>query len=329
MSNQERHPGEQRVCTAEDTTPCPDTELLTPREVPLGGPRAMPVLRSLPGKNRRMIGAWCFADVYGPTDISHQAGMQVPPHPHIGLQTVSWLVRGRVHHRDSLGSDQLVQPGQLSIMTAGHGIAHSERTPQDAHPVLHGAQLWIALPEGDRHGPPAFAHHDDLPVLTHPGARLTVIAGDVDGHRSPARVHTPLMGAEVTLDPGAHLTLPLDPDFEHGVLPLDTPLDLLGHHIEPGALLYLGPGRHHLDLAATRGARLLVIGGTPFTEDLLMWWNLVGRDHDEIVRARTDWERARTGHGTRFAPVTGDPGPALPAPELPTARMRPRPPHRR
>ncbi|MFL1377540.1 MULTISPECIES: pirin family protein [unclassified Nocardiopsis] len=334
MSNLETHPVEESVCGGEapPAAPDPDTELLEPREVPLGGPRAMPVLRALPGKHRRMVGAWCFADVYGPQDVSAGEGMQVPPHPHIGLQTVSWLVQGAVHHRDSLGSDRLVRPGRLNLMSAGHGISHSERTPAGAPALLHGAQLWVALPEDARDGEPAFEHHADLPALDLPGARLTVIVGEVAGHRSPATAHTPLVGAEVVIDPGARVRLPLEAGFEHGVLPLDAPVSLLGHRVEAGSLLYLGRGRDGVELSVPdtgAPAHLLLLGGEPFTEDLLMWWNFVGRDHDEIVAARDAWEAGRTGPDrARFGEVAGDGGAALPAPELPNARLRPRPRHR-
>ncbi|MDT0331504.1 pirin family protein [Nocardiopsis lambiniae] len=335
MSNLETHPVEESVCGGEaaPAAPDPDAELLLPREVPLGGPRAMPVRRALPGKHRRMIGAWCFADVYGPDDVSAGEGMQVPPHPHIGLQTISWLVRGSVHHRDSLGSDRLVRPGRLNLMSAGHGIAHSERTPADAPALLHGAQLWVALPDGARDGAPVFEHHADLPVFEVPGARVTVLVGEVAGHRSAATAHTPLVGAEVLVEPGARVRLPLDADFEHGVLPLDAPVSLLGHRVEAGALLYLGQGRTEVELSVPESAEpahLLLLGGEPFTEDLVMWWNFVGRDHDEIVAARDAWEAGRTapGEGRRFGAVIGDDGAALPAPGLPNARLRPRPRHR-
>ncbi|MBR8744799.1 pirin family protein [Nocardiopsis sp. MG754419] len=332
MSNIEPHPTEQRVCAGEVDRPGPepDTELLEPREVPLGGPRAMLVRRALPGKNRRMVGAWCFADVYGPTDVAAGAGMQVPPHPHIGLQTVSWLLRGTVHHLDGLGSDQRVRPGRLSLMTAGSGIAHSERTPEDAPDLLHGAQLWVALPDDARDVAPHFEHHADLPVFSLPGAQVTVIAGRVHGHTSPARTYTPLMGAQVLLEPGRDVHLPVEPGFEHGLLPLDTPIHAHGHHAEAGSLIHLGTGRDTITVRSENTAHLLLIGGEPFPEDLVMWWNFVGRDHDEIVAARTRWEAERLAPTTsaRFAPVTEDPGPALPAPELPNARLRPRPRHR-
>ncbi|MGW5877351.1 pirin family protein [Nocardiopsis terrae] len=332
MSNVEPHPTEQRVCGGEvdRTGPEPDTELLEAREVPLGGPRAMLVHRALPGRNRRMVGAWCFADVYGPTDVTVGAGMQVPPHPHIGLQTVSWLVQGSVHHLDGLGSDQMVHPGQLNLMTAGHGIAHSERTPSGAPGLLHGAQLWVALPADTREGAAHFEHHADLPEFTVPGARVTVIMGELGGHRSPARTHTPLVGAEIIVQAGQSAHLPVDPAFEHGLLPLDGPVRAHGHRVVPGSLLYLGAGREGVRVHADERTHLLLLGGEPFREDLVMWWNFVGRDHEEIVRARTQWEEQRDGRteGTRFPPVTADGGEALPAPELPNARLRPRPRHR-
>lgn len=332
MSNVEPHPTEQRVCEADRTGPEPDTELLEPREVPLGGPRAMLVHRALPGRNRRMVGAWCFADVYGPADVSTGPGMQVPPHPHIGLQTVSWLVQGTVHHLDGLGSDQLVRPGQLNLMTAGNGIAHSERTPEQAPDLLQGAQLWVALPEHDREGPPHFEHHADLPGFSLPGAGVTVIMGELHGHRSPARTHTPLVGAEIVIEAGRTVTLPVQAAFEHGLLPLDAPVHAHGHRVVPGSLLYLGTGRDTVEFHAEERTHLLLIGGEPFTEDLVMWWNFVGRDHDDIVRARTDWEDQREGddrdEGFRFEPVRADHGTALPAPDLPNARLRPRPRHR-
>ena len=196
MSNLERSPRE---------TPCggqvavaaePVRELQFGHSVALGGPRGMTVTRTLPNRDRRMVGAWCFVDFYGPEDISGTAGMQVPPHPHTGLQTVSWLVTGDVLHHDSVGSEQLVSPGQLNLMTAGHGIAHSEQSPPGHGPTLHGVQLWTALPDEARSVAPHFEHHPDLPVLADSGATITVIMGELDGQRSPARVYSPLVGAE-------------------------------------------------------------------------------------------------------------------------------------
>ncbi|MFC7586826.1 pirin family protein [Nonomuraea antimicrobica] len=188
MSNLELDPQEIR-CAAE----AGDREVLMGREVPLGGPRAMSVSRTLPGVHRRMIGAWCFVDAYGPDE----AAMRVPPHPHTGLQTVSWLLEGSVLHRDSLGTLQEIRPGQLNLMTAGRGISHSEESPKT---VLHGVQLWVALPGGSRHVEPGFEHHPALPVLPGPGFEARVVMGSLGGVSSPATAYSPLVGAEIAVD---------------------------------------------------------------------------------------------------------------------------------
>ena len=320
MSNLDRSPQE---------TPCggraavavePVRELQFGTTVPLGGPRAMSVTRTLPNRARRMVGAWCFLDFYGPDDISASAGMQVPPHPHTGLQTVSWLVAGEVLHRDSVGSLQLIMPGQLNLMTAGHGISHSEESPADHSPTLHGVQLWTALPGNDCHLAPHFEHHPDLPTLTGRGLTVTVIMGEIDGVASPADVYSPLVGAEAALEPGADTRLPLQPGWEYAALALSGALDVDEVALSPGPLLYLGSGRSDLPLRSQDGARLLLIGGEPFEEHIVMWWNFVGRDHDEIVAAREEW---MNGSG-RFGAVRGYPGNPLPAPAMPTVRLVPR-----
>ncbi len=218
--------------------------------VALGGPRGMQVVRTLPNKHRRMVGAWCFLDAYGPHDLAGTPGMRVGPHPHIGLQTVTWLVRGEVLHRDSLGSLQEIRPGQLNLMTAGRGISHSEETPAEHSPVLEGVQLWVALPDSDRHTAPTFAHHDDLPVLTDGGLTATVLMGELAGVTSPARAYTPLLGAELTLTPGTVTEIPLRPDFEHAVLLLEGTATVAGTPVSAGPLLYLGEGRRTLRLEA-------------------------------------------------------------------------------
>jgi redox-sensitive bicupin YhaK (pirin superfamily) len=282
----------------------------------------MLVTRTLPNKGRRMVGAWCFLDAYGPEDLASRAGMRVPPHPHIGLQTVSWLVAGEVEHRDSLGNHRLVRPGELSIMTAGRGIAHSEMTPSAHSPVLHGVQLWVAMPDPSRDVGPAFAHHADLPVLHQPGVRVTVFAGAVDGATSPAGMYTPIVGAEVVLATGAQARLPLETGFEHAVLVVSGTASIDGEPLATGPLLYLGTGRPDLVVAAPDGpATLLLLGGEPFGEAIVMWWNFVARDHDEIVVARADWE----GGAPRFGVVPGDAaGVPLPAPPMPISRLMPR-----
>ncbi|MET7461023.1 pirin family protein [Nonomuraea sp. NPDC005501] len=301
MSNLERDPGAMVRCGAADGGA---TELLTGREVPLGGPRAMRVSRTLPGVHRRMIGAWCFVDAYGP----EVATMRVPPHPHTGLQTVSWLLSGEVLHRDSVGSLQVVRPGQLNLMTAGRGISHSEESGEE---LLHGVQLWVALPGEARGMEPGFEHHAELPRVSGPGFGATVVMGSFAGERSPATALTPLTGAEVTVSGTAEL--PLDRGFEHGLLLLDGEVEPL----ERGPLLYVPPGRTSLTLRGD--GRVLVIGGEPFAEEIVMWWNFVGRDHDEIVAFRKEWME-----GEGFGTVEGFDGDPLPAPVLPGTRLRPR-----
>ncbi|QGK70547.1 pirin family protein [Allosaccharopolyspora coralli] len=326
MSNVELSPDERTLCRGSEATPTgPEVELLAPREVPLGGPRAMLVQRSLPNRDRRMVGAWCFADCFGPDDLSGGPGMQVPPHPHIGLQTVTWLVDGDVRHRDSLGSDQFVRPGELNLMTAGRGIAHSERTPETAG-SLHGVQLWVAMPDEDRTGEPHFEHHRDLPRLEFGDVRGTVLMGEVDGAVSSARSHSPLVGAEFVLPAGGSTVLPLEPDFEHAVLTLSGRLTAAGAGVPAATMLYLGLGRREAPVHAETESRFLLLGGVPFEEDLVMWWNFVGRSHDEIVTAREEWEggRARNGDSGPFGAVPGDSEASLPAPALPQAELRPR-----
>jgi redox-sensitive bicupin YhaK (pirin superfamily) len=294
-------------------------DLLDGIPVALGGPRGMEVTRTLPHKQRRMVGAWCFLDAYGPHHLDGTPGMRIGPHPHTGLQTVSWLLAGEILHRDSLGSLREIRPGQLNLMTAGRGIAHSEETPAAHSAVLHGVQLWVALPAADRDVAPAFAHHGDLPVFTDGGLSATVLMGELGGATSPARCHTPLAGAQVTLAAGAAGRLPLTPGFEYAVLVLDGAATVDGVSVDPGPLLYLGAGRTDLRLASPVGARVLLLGGEPFDERIVMWWNFVGRDHDEIVEAREDWMS-----GVRFGEVRDYDGAPLPAPPMPITRLVPR-----
>jgi len=328
VSNLERDPVESECGGAVDVAAEPVRDLLTGHQVALGGPRGLEVTRTLPTRGRRMVGAWCFVDHYGPVPIdggrNGSAGMRVPPHPHTGLQTVSWLVEGEVLHRDSLGSRQLVTPGQLNLMTAGHGISHSEETPAEHSPRLHGVQLWVALPDEAVAAAPAFAHHPDLPVTTDDGVTTTVVMGELGGATSPADTLTPLVGAELRLAPGAATRLPLTPDFEHAVLALSGSAEVDGVPLGPGPLLYLGTGRRDLAVGCADGkgpgARLLLIGGVPFESKIIMWWNLVGRSHDDIVRAREEWQAA----GPRFGTVTGYDGDRLPAPAMPATPLKPR-----
>ncbi|MFE0735943.1 pirin family protein [Streptomyces sp. NPDC058855] len=297
-----------------------EVEVLTAREVPLGGPRAMTVRRTLPQRTRSLIGAWCFADHYGPDEVATSGGMDVAPHPHIGLQTVSWLFTGEIEHRDSLGTHALVRPGEVNLMTGGHGISHSEvSTP--ATTVLHGVQLWVALPDAHRHAPRDFQHHVPEPVHRD-GAEIRVFLGTLAGTTSPVRTFTPLLGAELRLAPGATVTLPVDPAFEHGLLVDEGTLDLSGTPLHPADLGYTAPGRPALTLTntATTPARAVLLGGPPFGEEIVMWWNFIARTDEEIRQAREDWAAA----SDRFGEVKDYDGDRLPAPELPTTRLRAR-----
>ncbi|BBY74422.1 hypothetical protein MPRF_13210 [Mycolicibacterium parafortuitum] len=297
--------------------------VLHPREVPLGGPRAIRVRRTLPQRERSLIGAWCFADHYGPHDVRGGTGMDVPPHPHTGLQTVSWLFSGEVEHRDSAGVHAMVRPGELNLMTAGAGICHSE-VSTSATTTLHGAQLWVALPDSARDTDRDFAHYAPRPRSSG-GVTSRVFLGELDGDRSPVHTFTPLLGAQLDLDPGTEVALDIDESFEHGVLVDQGDVVACGSALAVADLAYQGTGHSRLHLA-NRGdgpARVLVLGGTPFGEELVMWWNFVGRSHADIAAYREQWEQ----HDTRFGAVAGYEGRVarLPAPPLPNATLRPRP----
>ncbi|GHJ44789.1 hypothetical protein Cs7R123_21310 [Catellatospora sp. TT07R-123] len=315
MSNVETAPVEIE-CGREEQPEGAVHELLPGREVVLGGTRGMSVSRTLPHRDRRMVGAWCFVDQYGPADHD----MRVPPHPHTGLQTVTWLVAGDVLHRDSLGSEALVRPGQLNLMTAGHGIAHSEESPADRTGPLHGVQLWVALPEHARHTAPHFESHRELPVLSLPGAAVTVLMGELGGAISPAKAYTPIVGAEAAVFADATAVLPLRPDFEYAALVLDGAAAVDGVDLAPGTMLYLGHGRDCLEVRTGVPARVLLLGGEPFAEEIVMWWNFVGRSHDDVAAAREQWMSA----DDRFGTVTGYDGAPLPAPVLPATPLKPR-----
>lgn len=318
MSNLETDPREQTCPAKAEAAVAPAPVTLLPREVPLGGLRAMKVRRTLPHRDIRTIGAWCFVDDYGPSTRTDPP-MDVPPHPHMGLQTVSWLLRGRIHHRDSTGGQGIVVPGELSIMTAGAGISHSEYSEDS--PVLRGVQMWVALPDGARNVAPGFAHHSDLPNITMgPSIEALVFVGEFAGVTSPALTYSPLVGVQFTTAAPQEVHLPLRTGFEYGVLALDEPLEVGDETVPPGAMRYLGWGRDSAIVRTSDATTFLLFGGEPLHEELLMWWNFVGRNHEEIVQARLDWEQ-----GTRFGTVVDDDNPSIPAPAMPSSRLRPRP----
>lgn len=318
MSNTEADPAEL-LCSEQ---PGEGVTVLTPRDVPLGGPRAIRVRRTLPQRRRSLIGAWCFADHYGPQDVSESGGMDVAPHPHTGLQTASWLFSGEIEHRDSIGTTAMVRPGELNLMTAGHGIAHSEVSTPDTS-TLHGVQLWIALPDEHRDTARDFRHYAP-PLLELPGATARVFLGSLAGTTSPVPAFTPLLGAELTVEPGATSALDVDPAFEHGVLQDTGSVTVAGTALGTGELAYLAPGAGRLELTNPGGepARVLLLGGSPFTEELVMWWYFVGRSHEEIAEYREAWQ----AQADRFGQVEGYQGTTawLPAPALPQVRIKPR-----
>jgi redox-sensitive bicupin YhaK (pirin superfamily) len=323
MSNLELDPPEV-VITAE---PAPvGIEILEPREVPLGGPRARPVRRTLPQRSRSLIGGWCFLDHYGPDPVTDGHGMVVPSHPHTGLQTVSWLFAGEIEHRDSVGSHAMVRPGELNLMTAGRGIAHVEvSTPETS--VLHGAQLWIALPDDARHSAPFFERYVPEPVAVGPGT-ARVFIGSLAGSTSTARVFSDLVGAQIDIPEWSTVTLVIDAEFEHGVLVDAGEVTVNGASVPVSNLGYLPPGLRELTLSAGDiPATVLLIGGRPLGEQIVMWWNFIGRTHEEIVRYRTEWQSDVISGGNpegRFGLVRGYDRPPLPAPEMPAIRLKPR-----
>ncbi len=325
MSVTERDP-ELVDCAANPAGP---PELLLPREVPLGGPRAMRVQRTLPQRTRSLIGAWCFVDHYGPDDLAERGGMRVPGHPHTGLATVTWLFEGEVEHHDTTGARAVVRPGQVNLMTAGAGVAHSEfSTPTTT--VVHGAQLWFVLPDGAATGVRRFEHAEPR-VVRAAGAEVRVFIGEWLGSTGAPTAPVPLLGAEAVLPPGLEWRVPVDPAFETGVLVDTGSVHVEGVAAQRSQLVAAPPGRDELVVTAgPEGARILVLAGEPFPAPVVMWWNFVGRDHDEVVAARADWMRQVDEHGRigasdgRFGAFPEQWDEVLPAPELPTVRLKPR-----
>ena len=279
----------------------------------------MTVRRLLPLRLRRSVGAWCFVDHYGPMSVDGVTGMAVPPHPHIGLQTVTWLLSGNVLHRDSLGSEQMIRSGQLNLMTAGRGIAHAEESPAEHDPELHGVQLWVALPDAARHTEPAFEHHAELPFVRAGGFDITVLLGALAGGlasaHSPATTFSDIIGAELRARWDVRASIPLAPPFEHVMFVADGTALAADTELRPGSLLYLAPGREDVLIAAAAGSRIMLLGGVPLGEPLLMWWNFVARTPEEIAAADADWREGR------FGDVGAYDGEPLTAPPLDATRL--------
>ncbi|MHA7601098.1 pirin family protein [Alicycliphilus sp. T452] len=282
------------------------------RTAEIGG--GVPVARMLPSRHRRTIGAWCFLDHAGPARFAAGQGLRVGPHPHTGLQTFTWMLEGEVLHRDSLGNEQVIRAGQVNLMTAGRGIAHTEESVA-GETRLHTAQLWIALPERVADMAPRFDHYPDLPRWNEGGAEAVLLAGAFMGRQSPVLVHTPLVGVDWHAPRDAALTLALDPAFEYGLVPLTGPATAQGQALAADELLYLPPGAGTLRLELPAGTRALLIGGAPFREDITIWWNFVGHGKPYIAQAQRDWQ----AHSERFGEVRGFDGPRIEAPPVPWA----------
>ena len=266
------------------------------RTTQVGG---LDVARVLPTKGRRTVGAWCFVDLLGPMDAVDPDPLEVGPHPHIGLSTVTWLHEGEALHSDSLGTEQMIRPGQVNLMTAGHGISHAELA---AEPPFRGVQLWLAQPEETRHGESRFEHHAELPEASFGNADARVFIGSLPGASSPVTTDTELLGADLRLRRGLSV-LPTDPRFELAVVPVDGRVKVGEAIVEPGWIGLVPTGVDELPLETEQDdGRALLIGGVPLGERIQMWWNFVARDRDEISEAYREW-RERTD---RFGSVPTD-----------------------
>lgn len=293
--------------------------LIEPRQVKLTTRTEIDVRRTIPHARLRTIGAWCFVDHFGPTPQTD--GMVVAAHPHTGLQTVTWLIEGQIEHRDSIGSVQLIESGQLNLMTAGYGIAHSEVSLQ-TQSNLHAVQLWIALPEESRNTDPHFEHHADLPVIHHGPLRAKIMAGEFLGQRAETKIYSDLMGTELRLAPGESSTVRVNKNFEHGFLVVESQAQLNEHEVPLHHLQYFEPGLEELTITNTGDTELiaLLLGGVPLGEKILMWWNFIGRTHEEIAQMREQWNNRES----RFEEFEDSIGGWIPAPELPNIHLQAR-----
>lgn len=267
------------------------------------------IRRALPHADRKTIGAWCFLDHFGPLDLKNTEGLRIGPHPHIGLQTFTYPLEGEIFHRDSLGSEQKIQCRQVNLMTAGKGISHSEESLPDH--VLHGVQLWIALPDAVRHMEPNFIHYEHVPSLKIDHLDIHLLAGEFQNVVSPVKVYSPLIALELNATEDTVCFLPLNPEFEHGILPLIGHIEIANEHVDIETLLYLPCGQSKIPIRLQKGSRILIIGGEPFKEEILIWWNFVARTKEEMINAAEAWN-----NHTRFGEVVGSHGERLTPPKL-------------
>ncbi|WP_104490042.1 pirin family protein [Acinetobacter indicus] len=270
------------------------------------------IKRALPSRHKRMIGAWCFLDHAGPVSFPQGDGLDVGPHPHIGLQTFTWMIEGTLMHTDSIGSKQLIRPKQVNLMTAGQGISHTEVAPeQETH--MHAAQLWIALPDAKRNMPSRFDHYPELPVVSRDGVEFTVLVGEFLETRSPVEVHSPLLAVDLTAAETVRTRLQLNPAFEYGFMALEGTAHINQHELNEDNMVVLEPGLQDIEIELHQGARVLLLGGEPFESAILLWWNFVGRTQDELSEARDQW----VNQDPRFGNIPDYNGPRLEAPALP------------
>ena len=291
--------------------------IIAPRTVKLTTRTGIDIQRTLPHRYIRTIGAWCFIDHFGPTE--QENAMSVAAHPHVGLQTVSWLFAGEVEHRDSLGSIQIIHPGELNLMTAGHGIAHSELSSTTAG-LMHGVQLWTVLPENARDGAAYFDHYNDLPVFKKEQLDIRLFVGELLGHTSPARTFSEMVGAEIDVPAGTMAQLPIDESYEYGLLVVAGDLRVNDEQVPVEYLYYQPLGSEEFKIESTGGAKAVLLGGVPFGEEIVMWWNFIGRTHEEIEEMRLDWE----SQSNRFPAFEDQVHGRIPAPAMPNLRLTPR-----
>jgi len=268
------------------------------------------VRRAIPSRERTMVGPFIFVDQFGPAQLDIGAGMDVRPHPHINLATVTWLFEGAIDHRDSLGSYSTIRPGQVNLMTAGRGIVHSERSPQverEAGPRLYGMQTWLALPDGREEIDPAFEAVKDLPVIEDQCAKAIVIMGELWGKRAATTTYADTIYAEIVLAPTGALPIEVSAD-ERAVMLVGGEAKIDGEALGLYELTVLAPGRN-MTLSSERGARVMLLGGEAFATRRYVWWNFVSSDHARIVQAREDWDAGR------FPQVPGDSDEFIPLPK--------------
>ncbi|MBX7456774.1 pirin family protein [Qipengyuania sp. 1NDH17] len=280
---------------------------LTPTTHDLG---QFEVRRVLPSKKRTMVGPFIFVDQFGPAQLDLGTGMDVRPHPHINLATVTWLFEGAIDHRDSLGSFSTIRPGQVNLMTAGKGIVHSERSPETerkAGPKLYGMQTWLALPDGREEIDPAFEAVSDLPVVEDGRAKAIVIMGELWGERAPVTTYADTIYAEIVLGAGGAIPLEEGAD-ERAVMLVGGEASVDGHPLKLYELAVLQPGRD-MTLESKTGARVMLLGGEAFQTERHAWWNFVSSSRERIQQAKEDWRNRR------FAQVPGDSEERIPLPD--------------